>query len=85
MLTEKIKNIIRISLERNNWGIYFKGHPLVEMPVKGESSIYKINDVRIDELEGAISEELKSIFEGTNSQGDTECQSQETMRDSNEM
>ena len=85
MLEEKIKQIIRDKLTKNNWGIYFKGHPLVEMPVNGEPSIYKINDVRIDELEGAISEELKSIFEGTNSQGDTECQSQETMRDSNEM
>ena len=85
MLEEKIKQIIRDKLTKNNWGIYFKGHPLVEMPVNGEPSKYKINDVRIDELEGAISEELKSIFEGTNSQGDTECQSQETMRDSNEM
>ena len=85
MLEEKIKQIIRDKLTKNNWGIYFRGHPLVEMPVNGEPSIYKINDVRIDELEGAISEELKSIFEGTNSQGDTECQSQETMRDSNEM
>ena len=85
MLEEKIKQIIRDKLTKNNWGIYFKGHPLVEMPVNGEPSIYKINDVRIDELEGAISEELKCIFEGTNSQGDTECQSQETMRDSNEM
>ena len=85
MLEEKIKQIIRDKLTKNNWGIYFKGHPLVEMPVNGEPSIYKINDVRIDELERAISEELKSIFEGTNSQGDTECQSQETMRDSNEM
>ena len=85
MLEEKIKQIIRDKLTKNNWGIYFRGHPLLEMPVNGEPSIYKINDVRIDELEGAISEELKSIFEGTNSQGDTECQSQETMRDSNEM
>ena len=85
MLEEKIKQIIRDKLTKNNWGIYFRGHPLLEMPVNGEPSIYKINDVRIDELEGAISEELKSIFEGTNSQGDTECQSQETMRDSSKM
>jgi len=85
MLEEKIKQIIRDELTKNNWGIYFRGHPLLEMPVNGEPSIYKINDVRIDELEGAISEELKSIFEGTNSQGDTECQSQETMRDSSKM
>ena len=85
MIEEKIKQVIRHNLIRNNWGLYFKGHPLVEMPVNGEPSIYKINEVRIDELEGAISEELKSIFEGTNSQGDTECQKEETMRGSSEM
>ena len=85
MLEEKIKQIIRTKLTENNWGIYFKGHSMLEMPVNGESSMYKINDVRIDELEGAISEELKCIFEGTNSQGDTECQENKTTRDSNEM
>ena len=85
MLEEKIKQIIRTKLTENNWGINFKGHSLLEMPVNGESSMYKINDVRIDELEGAISEELKCIFEGTNSQGDTECQENKTTRDSNEM
>ena len=85
MLEEKIKQIIRTKLTENNCGIYFKGHSLLEMRVNGESSMYKINDVRIDELEGAISEELKCIFEGTNSQGDTECQENKTTRDSNEM
>ena len=44
------------------------------MPVNGEPNIYKINDVRINELEGAISEELKSLFEGTYKEGETECQ-----------
>ena len=84
-MEEKIKEIVRKALIRNNWGIYFKGKPLLEMPVSGEASIYKLNDVRIDELEGAISDELKSIFEGTNSQGDTECQKKETKEGSSEM
>jgi len=74
MLEEKIKQIIRTKLTENNWGIYFKGHPLLEMPVNGESSMYKINSVRIDELEGAISEEFNSIIEEINQQGETECQ-----------
>ena len=84
-MEEQIKKIINKVLDRHGWGIYFKAKPLMEMPVNGEASIYKLNEVRIDELEGAISEELKCIFEGTNSQGDTECQENKTTRDSNEM
>ena len=82
-MEEKIKEIVRKALIRNNWGIYFKGKPLLEMPVSGEASIYKLNDVRIDELEGAISEELKMIFEEINSEGEPECQKNEMNKDSN--
>ena len=84
-MEEQIKKVVREVLARNSWGIYFKGNPLIEMPVNGEASIYKLNDVHISELEGAISDELKSIFEGTNSQGATECQKKETKEGSSEM
>ena len=46
----------------------------MEMPVNGEASIYKLNEVRIDELEGAISEEFNIIIEEINQEGDSECQ-----------
>ena len=48
------------------------------MPVQGESSVYKLNDVKISELEGAISDEIDLIFEEINRQGATECH--ETMK-----
>ena len=73
-MENKIKEIVRNTLIKNNWGLYFKGKPLMEMPVNGEASIYKLNEVRIDELEGAISEEFNSIIEEINQQGETECQ-----------
>ena len=73
-MENKIKEIIRKTLVKNNWGLYFKGKPLMEMPVNGEASIYKLNEVRIDELEGAISEEFNSIIEEINQQGEPECQ-----------
>ena len=73
-MQEKMKEMIREILTKNNWGIYFKGKPLLEMPVNGEASIYKLNDVRISELEGAISEEFSRIIEEINNQGETECQ-----------
>ena len=84
-MEEQIKKIIREVLAKNSWGIYFKGKPLLEMPVSGEASIYKLNDVRIGELEGAISEELKLIFEEINRQGDTECQQKIENEDLREM
>ena len=76
-MQEKMKKMIREILTKNNWGIYFKGKPLLEMPVNGEASIYKLNDVRISELEGAISEEFDKIIEEINNQGETECQQKE--------
>jgi len=79
-MEKKIKEIIVNTLIKNNWGIYFKGKPLMEMPVNGEPSIYKLNDVRLDELEGAISDEINSFIEEINNQGDTECQNETTNR-----
>ena len=73
-MENKIKEMVRNILVKNNWGLYFKGKPLMEMPVNGEASIYKLNEVRIDELEGAISEEFNNIIEEINQQGETECQ-----------
>ena len=81
-MKEKIKQIVRLSLQKNRWGLYFKGKPLLEMPVQGESSVYKLNDVKISELEGAISDEIDLIFEEINRQGATECQEQTRNEDS---
>tara|TARA_Y100001938_G_scaffold145365_1_gene221836 strand:- start:960 stop:1223 length:264 start_codon:yes stop_codon:yes gene_type:complete len=79
-MEEQIKTIVKKVLEKNSWGIYFKGKPLIEMPVNGEASIYKLNDIHVSELEGAISDELKLIFEELNKQGDTECHTQQRQK-----
>ena len=81
-MEEQIKTIVKKILEKNSWGIYFKGKPLIEMPVNGEASIYKLNDIHVSELEGAISDELKLTFEEINRQGATECQEQTRNEDS---
>ena len=82
-MENKIKKIVREILIKNNWGIYFKGKPLLEMPVNGEASIYKLNEVLISELEGAISEEFDKIIEEINNQGEAECQKDNMTRGSN--
>ena len=83
-MQNEIKKIVRKILKENSWGLYFKGKPLVEMPVNGEASIYKLNEVRISELERAISEELDRIVEEINKQGETECQQKEMDKSSGE-
>ena len=68
-MEEQIKKIVKRVLEKNSWGLYFKGKPLIEMPVNGEASIYKLNDIHISELEGAISDEIKLTVEEINREG----------------
>ena len=84
-MENKIKEIVKKVLLKNTWGLYFKGRPLMEMAVNGEASIYKLNEVLISELEGAISEEFDKIIEEINNQGETECQEKEIGRSSKEM
>ena len=72
-MEKKIKEIILKILQRNNWGIYFKGKPLQELPVSGESSMYRVNSVRDESVRDAISEELSSIIDNINTEGDAEC------------
>ena len=80
-MEEQIKKIVKRVLEKNSWGLYFKGKPLIEMPVNGEASIYKLNDIHISELEGAISDEVRIIFEEINREGAAECQKKEGLEE----
>ena len=80
-MENQIKKIIERILEKNNWGLYFKGSPLVMLPVNGEASVYRLNDISVSELEGAISEQVKLIIEEIKRQGDTECQTKEGLEE----
>ena len=72
-MEKKIMEIMMEVLKKNNWGIYFRGQALQELPVSGESSMYRINSVRDESIRDAISEELNSIIDNINNEGDTEC------------
>ena len=80
-MEEQINKIVKRVLEKNSWGLYFKGKPLIEMPVNGEASIYKLNDIHISELEGAISDEIKLTVEEINREGAAECQKKEGLEE----
>ena len=71
-----IKIILQV-LEKNNWGIYFKGQGLQELPVSGEGSLYRINNVREESLRKSIKEELVNLINEETSEGDTEWQHKE--------
>ena len=76
-MEKKIQEIILKILQRNNWGIYFRGKPLQELPVSGEGSLYRVNNVREESLRKAVKEELVNLFNEENSEGDTEWQHKE--------
>ena len=71
-----IKIILQV-LEKNNWGIYLKGQGLQELPVSGEGSLYRINNVREESLRKSIKEELVNLINEETSEGDTEWQLKE--------
>ena len=76
-MEKKIMKIMMEVLKKNNWGIYFRGQALQELPVSGESSMYRINSVRDESIRDAISEELSSIVDNINSEGETEWHQKE--------
>tara|TARA_R110002012_G_scaffold292729_1_gene488000 strand:- start:380 stop:631 length:252 start_codon:yes stop_codon:yes gene_type:complete len=76
-MEKKIIKIMMEVLKKNNWGIYFRGQALQELPVSGESSMYRINSVRDESIRDAISEELSSIVDNINNEGETEWHQKE--------
>ena len=82
-MEKKIMEIMMEVLKKNIWGIYFRGQALQELPVSGESSMYRINSVRDESIRDAISEELSSIVDNINSEGETEWHQKEN-KSSNE-
>ena len=84
MEEKMIIEIILQVLKKNNWDIYFKGQGLQELPVSGEGSLYRVNNVREESLRKAIKAELVNLFNEENSEGDTEWQ-KPPKEDSSEM
>ena len=54
------------------------------MPVNGGPNVYNVSDVRFDELEGAISEQIQDIVRSINTQEESECQENQMRESSKE-
>ncbi len=64
---DNIKTTILKVLNRNNWGLYFKGEPITLIPTSDDSMVYKVNEVELEKL----TEEVQAILEN-NCQEDTQ-------------
>ena len=55
----KIAELVCTILKEKKWGIFFKNEPMQALPVQGETaSLYKINQVKDDDLVSAIEQAL---------------------------
>ena len=55
IMKQDIANMVLEVLKKNRWGIYFKSEPMQVLPVKESSTtLFKVNEVNIDEFEQAI-------------------------------
>ena len=73
-MKDKIARLVLDMLKENRWGIYFKSEPMQVLPVKDSSStLFKINEVNLDEFEQTIKSRIDKESERS-----SECQENQT-------
>ena len=50
----KIAELVCEILKKKQWGIFFKNEPIQALPVQDNTTLYRVNEVRDDELLDAI-------------------------------
>ena len=69
-MKQNIADIVLEVLRKNRWGIYFKSEPMQVLPVQdSESTLFKVNEVNVDEFEQAIKSQIDK-----ESERNVECQ-----------
>ena len=68
----RIAEIVCEILKEKQWGIFFKNEPMQSLPVQDNTALYKINEVKKDELVDAIEQAIEErITEWQNHQAET--------------
>ena len=68
----KIAELVCQIIKEKQWGIFFKNEPMQALPVQNNTSIYRINEVKDDELMDAIQQAMEErIGEWQNHQADS--------------
>ena len=82
-MKQNIADIVLEVLRKNRWGIYFKSEPMQVLPVKDSAStLFKVNDVNVDEFEQAIKSQIDK--EAERNQECQESQTENTLQIDNE-
>ena len=67
----KIAEIVCEILKKKQWGIFFKNEPVQALPVQDSTMVYKVNEVKQDELLDAIEHEMERMDAWQNHQADS--------------
>ena len=57
----KIYEILSKVLSKNEWGVFFKGEPLQNLPMQEGTTMYKVNEVSTDRLYDAIQKSVDDM------------------------
>ena len=69
----KIAELVCQIIKEKQWGIFFKNEPMQALPTKGSTSLYRINEVKDDELMDAIEQAMEErVSEWRNHQAEKE-------------
>ena len=66
----KIAELVCEILKEKQWGIFFKNEPVQALPVQDNTTLYKVNEVKDDELLDAIEHKMERIVEWQNHQAE---------------
>ena len=66
----KIAELVCDILKKKQWGIFFKNEPVQALPVQDNTTLYKVNEVKEDELLDAIEHEMERMDEWQNHQAE---------------
>ena len=58
-MKSKIAELVCEVIREKQWGIFFKHEPMKALPVQDSASLYKINEVKHDDLVDAIEQALE--------------------------
>lgn len=64
----KINELFLKVLNNNNWGLYFKGEPMQSIPMSDGGKVYKVNEVKVEQVYEEIQKEIESDWQKQNEQ-----------------
>ena len=84
-MKSNIAELVCEVLKNKKWGIFFKNEPMQSLPVQDSTTIFKVNEVREDELISAIKDAVEErVSEWQNHQTGQSQNDNESLRGTNQ-